>query len=616
MRARPVDAAALRASPEVVVVAAGQRRDPIDDVVLGHIGDDAAAAHTATERREPTGQVETADHLDDLLERTVRVHEHTVGDIAAFEQSAVASQQDPVLGGRDLGQHGVLGVPFAADVHSQQPQQPREPAQIDVDDEARIAQRAGAHPSQWPDVQRFEHRVRGEPIAGARVVAEADRRAVHQQQIDLGVRDARGLHDVFHGLMRTHRPPLRREPDVRGQEIVQLGVHAQFDTGGHRTIVVPVEARDRSVIDNGGMPTVLLGGDVMLGRGMDQVLPHPGDPALRERFVEDARTYVQLAENANGPLTRPVDFRAPWGDALPFLALADVRLINLETAITAGGTFAPAKGIHYRMNPRNVPVLTVIAPVVCALANNHVLDFGVRGLTDTLRTLDAARVDHAGAGEDLDGARAPATAELDDRRRAVIVSVAAGSSGVPEYWAAQHDRPGLWRVGDAPSLAATDEIAETVTAYTRPQDVAIVSIHWGPNWGYRVTPSERRFAHRLIDAGVDVVHGHSAHHPRPIEFYRGKPILYGCGDVVDDYEGIGGHARYRTDLRLLFLVTVDSEIEVRLIPLRMRNMRLQSAGYDESRWLCDTMADISRGFDTRVAARPDDLPVVYPAAYH
>ncbi|MGV9821711.1 CapA family protein [Nocardia xishanensis] len=369
------------------------------------------------------------------------------------------------------------------------------------------------------------------------------------------------------------------------------------------------------MIDNGGMPTVALGGDVMLGRGVDQILPHPGDPALRERFVEDARTYVQLAENTNGAITRPVDFREPWGDALPFLAGADVRSINLETAITAGGTFAPAKGIHYRMNPRNVPVLTAIAPVVCGLANNHVLDFGVAGLTDTLDTLDAAGVQHAGAGVDLEGARSPVTADLGDGRRAVIVSVAAGSSGVPQYWAAQRDRPGLWRIGDEPSLAAADEVAELVAACTRAQDVAIVSIHWGPNWGYRVTSSERRFAHRLIDAGVDVVQGHSAHHPRPIEFYRGKPILYGCGDVVDDYEGIGGYEQYRSELRLLFLVTVDSEVEVRMIPLRTRRMRLEMAGRDETRWLCQTMAAISRGFDTKVAARRDELPVVYRFAH-
>ncbi|MFD0361993.1 CapA family protein [Nocardia sp. GCM10030253] len=369
--------------------------------------------------------------------------------------------------------------------------------------------------------------------------------------------------------------------------------------------------------DNGGMATVLLGGDVMLGRGVDQILPHPGDPALRERYVDDARTYVELAERVHGAFDRPVDFRWLWGDLLPILAQVDpdVRLINLETAITADGAFEPAKGIHYRMNPDNLPVLTVIAPVVCALANNHILDFGIHGLADTLESLDTAGIQRAGAGANLDNARAPVLSELDDGRRVVIFSVAAGSSGVPEYWAAHHDRPGLWWVGNSPSVRAADEVAAEVLAHKRDQDIAIVSVHWGPNWGYGVALSETQFAHRLIDAGVDLVHGHSAHHPRPIEIYRGKPILYGCGDVIDDYEGIRGHERFRTDLRLMYLVSIDpGAVEVRMIPLQVRRMRLESAALSESRWLCETIEHISRGFGTRVAARSDDLPVVFKAA--
>ncbi|WP_062982454.1 CapA family protein [Nocardia anaemiae] len=373
------------------------------------------------------------------------------------------------------------------------------------------------------------------------------------------------------------------------------------------------------MIDNGGMATVLLGGDVMLGRGVDQILPHPGDPTLHERCVEDARTYAELAEQTSGEFARPVDFGHPWGEVLPMLAqLAPrVRLINLETAITADGVFASGKGIHYRMNPDNVPVLTAIAPVVCALANNHILDFGVEGLTDTVETLDTANIQRAGAGADFDHARAPAISELDDGRRVVIVSVGAGSSGVPHHWAARRDRPGLWWIGESPNIRAAEEVAAEALGHKRNGDIAIVSIHWGPNWGYGVPLSERQFAHRLIDAGIDLVHGHSAHHPRPIEIYRGKPILYGCGDVIDDYEGIRGYERYRPELRLLYLVSTDpGAMETRMIPLRIRHMRLQSAARDESRWLCETIEHISRDFGTRVAPRADGLPVVFKTARH
>ena len=124
----------------------------------------------------------------------------------------------------------------------------------------------------------------------------------------------------------------------------------------------------------------------MLGRGVDQILPHPGDPELREPYLHDARGYVRLAEHANGPIPRPVDWSWPWGEVPALLdeAAPDVRLINLETTITADGQFAEGKPVCYRMHPDNLPALTAFRPDVCALANNHILDFGYQGLTDTV----------------------------------------------------------------------------------------------------------------------------------------------------------------------------------------------------------------------------------------
>ena len=81
----------------------------------------------------------------------------------------------------------------------------------------------------------------------------------------------------------------------------------------------------------------------------------------------------------------------------------------------------------------------------------------------------------------------------------------------------------------------------------------MVSVHWGGNWGYDVPRDQRRFAHRLLDGGVHLVHGHSSHHPRPVEVHDGKAVLYGCGDLVNDYEGIDGFEEYRGELRLVYL---------------------------------------------------------------
>jgi len=365
--------------------------------------------------------------------------------------------------------------------------------------------------------------------------------------------------------------------------------------------------------DDADVVTVLLGGDVMLGRGVDQILPHPGDPELREPHVHDARGYVRLAERANGSIPHPVDWAWPWGEVLELLddAAPDVRLINLETTITDDGQFAERKTVCYRMHPDNVPALSALRPDVCALANNHVLDFGYQGLTDTIAALARAELEGVGAGADLFTARRPAVVAVHGEHRVLVGSVAMMSAGVPESWAAHRDGPGVWLIPNPALQAAAEEVAAEVLTHKRDGDIAVVSVHWGSNWGYVIAPSEIAFAHRLIDAGIDIVHGHSSHHPRPIEIYRGKPILYGCGDVIDDYEGIGGHESFRSDLRLLYLASTDPAdgqlISLRMIPLQVRRMRLERASRTDAEWLRTTVEHTSSGFGTRVTAPSDDL---------
>jgi poly-gamma-glutamate synthesis protein (capsule biosynthesis protein) len=349
----------------------------------------------------------------------------------------------------------------------------------------------------------------------------------------------------------------------------------------------------------GGVVTLFLCGDVMLGRGVDQILAHPGDPALREAYVGDARAYVRLAQAAHGPVPAPVAPSWPWGEALRVLeeAAPQARIVNLETSVTRRGRFAPGKGIHYRMHPGNLPALAVARPDVTVLANNHVLDFGRPGLLETLDALAGAGLRTAGAGRDAVEAYAPAVVPLPGGRRLLVHALGAGSSGIPPGWAATADRPG---VAYLPRLSPA-----AAAAAVRPAgDVTVVSVHWGSNWGYRVPREQVRFAHALVDAGADVVHGHSSHHPRPLEVYRDRLILYGCGDFVDDYEGISGHEEYRGDLRLAFLVSVAADggrlAGLRMVPLRARQMRLEPAPRADRVWLRATLDRISGGVGVRL----------------
>lgn len=367
------------------------------------------------------------------------------------------------------------------------------------------------------------------------------------------------------------------------------------------------------------VPTLFLCGDVMTGRGIDQVLPSPSSPELYEPFVRFATDYVEMAESVNGPIPKPVDFAYIWGDALAELdrAAPAARIINLETSITTSGYYEP-KGINYRMHPANVPCLTAARIDCCALANNHVLDWGRAGLSETLATLEQAGIRAAGAGHNLDEALRPAVLPLGDDARVLVFSLGAIDSGIPRTWAATPRLPGVAWLPEFTSAEAT-RIADAVKAERRPGDIVVLSIHWGPNWGYAVPVEHREFAHDLIDqAGIDILHGHSSHHPKPIEVYRNKPILYGCGDFLNDYEGISGHEEFRAHLVLVYLVTLDP-VRRQLQRLEMtafetRRFRLQYASGEDALWLAETLTAEGRRFGTEaVILEGNRLALRWPA---
>jgi poly-gamma-glutamate synthesis protein (capsule biosynthesis protein) len=159
------------------------------------------------------------------------------------------------------------------------------------------------------------------------------------------------------------------------------------------------------------------------------------------------------------------------------------------------------------------------------------------------------------------------------------------------------------------SDATAGRLVARVRQVKRPGDVVVASIHWGGNWGYEVPRAHVRFAHRLVDGGVDVVHGHSSHHPRPIEVYRDRLVLYGCGDLIDDYEGIPGYEEFRDDLVLMYFPVLAPRtgrlIGLRMAPMRIRKMRLNRASPAEAEWLRDRLSSICQPFGARVESAAD-----------
>ena len=355
---------------------------------------------------------------------------------------------------------------------------------------------------------------------------------------------------------------------------------------------------------------LMLTGDVMTGRGIDQILPHPCDPVLYEDYVKSALGYVALAEDASGPIPRRVPFTYVWGDSLGEMEKQkpDVRIINLETAITAGGAPEP-KGINYRMHPANIGVLKAAGINACVLANNHVLDWGTVGLGETLETLSSAGIAAVGAGRNEAEARAPLVFGLPSGRRVVLFAYGSVDSGIPRSWGARGNTPGVNLLRDF-SPKTVLQIGQDVRAVRKTGDVVVASIHWGGNWGYEISDAHRDFAHALIDdAMVDIVHGHSSHHVKGIEIWHGKLVLYGCGDLINDYEGISGYEEFRDDLSLIYFPKVKDgggALEsLEMAPFHMRAFRLEKADAGDAAWLADLLTEQGRQFGTWAELAPD-----------
>jgi poly-gamma-glutamate capsule biosynthesis protein CapA/YwtB (metallophosphatase superfamily) len=271
------------------------------------------------------------------------------------------------------------------------------------------------------------------------------------------------------------------------------------------------------------------------------------------------------------------------------------------------------------MHPANTGVLSAAGIDCAVLANNHLLDWGVEGLDETLDALARAGIRVAGAGRSRAEAEAPAILDVGDQGRVLVFGLAADDSGVPPKWAAALATAGVNYIADF-SEQTIARVQAVVSTFKRAGDLAVASVHWGANWGYEIPHEHRRFAHALLETcGVDLVWGHSSHHVKAIEVHRGRAILYGCGDFLNDYEGItDGRAAYRADLTMMYFPTLDPHsgelTSLELVPLVIRNFRLQRPSAADARWLVATLDRECRPFGVRVVQRNERVLLEWNAA--
>jgi len=288
---------------------------------------------------------------------------------------------------------------------------------------------------------------------------------------------------------------------------------------------------------------------------------------------------------------------AVWGSMHEHLQTLDGVVANLECCVSERGERWPDKTFYFRADPDwAVPALEAGNVAAVSLANNHLLDFGETALLDTLDHLSAGGIVHAGAGPDADAALEPTVVDAGGLRIGVL--------GLTDQWSqfgAGPDSPGTAHVALSADDEATRRAVRNGVAAARAAgaDLVVASLHWGPNWEVEPSAAQQRFARWLIDEGVDVVHGHSAHVIQGVETYRGRPIIYDAGDFVDDYAIKDG---LHNDRSFLFeLVVDDGELTaLELRPIEIVDRRSERAGDDAAAWLRERMRTLSAPFGTTV----------------
>jgi poly-gamma-glutamate synthesis protein (capsule biosynthesis protein) len=340
-------------------------------------------------------------------------------------------------------------------------------------------------------------------------------------------------------------------------------------------VVAPSPTSTRGTPEGGAEAiTLALAGDVMLAR------------------------LVNEAIRANGPLY-------PWGDVLPLVREADLSLVNLECVIAESGKpFEPPRVFYFRADPEAIEVLALAGVDYVTVSNNHAMDYQGEALLESLGHLDEHDIAHAGAGGNLEEAAQFALLEA----RGIKVGVVAFADHFREY-AATETSPGTNVIPitlEKPHFSRVEGSIQAARAAGA--DLVVFSIHWGPNMRHVPPQHFKEFARAVMDAGADIFHGHSAHVFQGVEIYKGKPILYDTGDLIDDYYVDIVH---KNDQQFLFLVTATEGGvgRIELVPVLISNAQVNTAGGEVVDKMYERMRELSADMGTEVKREGERLVV-------
>ena len=363
----------------------------------------------------------------------------------------------------------------------------------------------------------------------------------------------------------------------------------------------PLTPEGARVPDAGELRRVVVGGDVVLDRGQSYAVIQQGRglafPLDGGYAAVTGRTAEESRYSEFGVIHRfTAERRGESGAVREYLRGADLTLANLENPVVEGATWHP-DATTFTGDPRLLPVLKGAGIDGVTLGNNHILDAGAPGISETIEHLRGAGISHTGAGVDLESAREPMIFDLGGTKIGVL-----NYQGVPSYgWS--------WATQAAPGTAPLreDVMVEDVRRLRLRVDLIVVMPHWGNEYIATPEPDQVEIAHAVMDAGADLVVGGHAHWPKGMEMYRGKPVFYGTGNFLFDQSW-----SEETSTGIFAEITLygDRVVQARPIPLILLdysqpNFLVPEAGGDRA---LETIYEASLGREFEAYGREGSAP--------
>lgn len=323
---------------------------------------------------------------------------------------------------------------------------------------------------------------------------------------------------------------------------------------------------------------VILGGDVMLGRMVKDIIASEG-------------------------MNYPMEFIAP------IMRQGDLTIINLECAITSHEQLwhGAQKAFYFGAPPAAADIIKNCGVDLVSLANNHILDFDYAGLLDTLHYLKLNHVKYTGAGRNANEAYQPACL--------VVKNTKFGMTAFCDHqadFAALENSPGMAHLAHNDENKVLEQLhSSLVQMQTEKVDWPILSLHWGPNMVLRPSTQFVRIAHAAIDMGYKIIFGHSAHVFHGIEIYKGYPIIYAAGDLVDDYYV---DTEFKNDHQLLFEINIQDNVlhHIKLYPVFIANCQTKPADHEQFAFIQQRMKLLCKEFGTTVHTHDNISLIITP----